>query len=158
MNRRAVLLAAGAALGAGGLAGCLESPSNDALESTPTAESTGSPTPTEGPLSHHEASNAPDPDLPIVAENRHDVAHALSVAVARDGETLHEATYELAPGDDRELYNLRETDPDGIESFTVTATLDGRTESVDVRTNACHGHVVAWISEDGDLGMTYSIC
>lgn len=168
MNRRTVLAAAGSLLGAGGLAGCLEgqsggaTPSPDSTPTDPTASPTDGPTegptPTGGPTTGSPASSQPDPDLPIIAENHDDATHAIALAVEQGSEMPHEATYDLDPGADRELYNLRETDPDGIESFTVRATLGDQEETVGVRTNACHGHVVLWITEAGDLEMTYAIC
>ncbi len=161
MNRRAVLLAAGTVIGTSGLSGCLAEGSGDPSPSpdaeSPTATPSDDPA-TDSPTPFEYASDQPDPDLGILAENHHDGTHAITLAVEQDGETLHEATYDLEPDADRELYNLRETDPDGIESFTVRATLGDREESVDVRTDACHGHVVVYADEGGDLGMTYAIC
>jgi hypothetical protein len=175
MDRRTVLLAVGGLLGSGGLAGCLDEQSRgersspgsttpaatDATETAvgytePQRDGTGTPSGTPTP-SAREASNQPDPDLPIVLTNQHDAAHTITITVRQGGQTLHEAAYDLDPGDERRVYNLRETDPDGIESFTVEATLGDRTESVDVRTNACHGRIECWVSDGGEFQLTYSV-
>lgn len=104
------------------------------------------------------ASRQPDPDLPVTVENDHDAAHTVELTVSRDGTTVHEATHDLSPGADREVYNLREADPDGIETFTVAATLGDRTGSATVETSGCYGSVVVVVQKDGELFVTYSIC
>ena len=111
------------------------------------------------PPSHEDAMQQPDPDLPIMVENRHDEAHEIELTVTREsGETVYEATETVAPGEDREAYNLREAEPDGVEAFTIEARMGEETGSVEVETSACYGLVEVGVNEDGTLYPTYAIC
>lgn len=164
MKRRTMISMVGATLWSTTMAGCLDadtgaddrSPSPTSSPS-PTPTSSPSPTPTEAPPSTE--SNDPDPDLPIHVENRHDATHTIALTVTREsGETVHEETYEVTAGADREVYNLDEADPDGVESFEIEATMDDRTASATVETSSCYGEAIVAVSEDGELHVTYSIC
>lgn len=179
MDRRHLLRAVGTALGTAGLAGCLggtagsgagtpsgtdttTDPGDDGTTpGDPDGETPTPPDPTatpDDPPADYGGEQEADPDLPVMGANRHDAAHTVGLTVSRAGTAVHEATHELAPGRERELYNLRAADPDGIERFTVTATLGGRTESVDVLTSDCYGRVIVAIRDDGVLDPTYTVC
>lgn len=124
----------------------------DDAESTPDRSGDAPPT-------HGGAAGEPDPDLPVFASNRHDAAHDLTVTIAREsGETVYDETQELAPGADREIYNLEDADPDGVETFAVRTATGDQTGSVQVETSGCYGRVEIRITEDGTLDPTYSIC
>ena len=116
--------------------------------------------PTESPPeSTYGAGSDPDPDLPVYVENDHDATHDVTVTITREsGETVYDETHEVAPGSDREVYNLREADPDGVESFTITVTMDGTEKSITVETSACYGSAIVAVNEDGELYPYYSIC
>jgi hypothetical protein len=130
---------------------------------TPTAE----PDPTTGvdstdtkAVSTEAWSNQPDPDKRVHLENawNRSVDIRLRVVRAATNETVHEKTYTLAPGAEREVYTLAEADPDGIESFRVSATARNTTESVAIETNVCYGGAHVEVTEDGTLYPYYSIC
>jgi hypothetical protein len=173
VRRRRLLALAGGTLAGGGLTGCLGStgPGDASPSPTPTdvpdgsTTPDGSPTPdgsnapTDDPPSVSDSLSEPDPDLPIVIENRHGRRHSVSVTVRRaSGTVVHERTYEVAPDTDREVYNLRRAEPEGVETFTVDAAAAGQTATVSVETNACHGHVILALADDGEFYATYSIC
>lgn len=128
----------------------------DGDEPSPTPTSPG--TDTDEYLSR-EAANEPDPDLPINVTNRHDETHEVSVTIAREsGETVYDETVAIEAGEDREIYNIEDADPDGVEAFDVRAAMDGQTESVRVETSACYGLVDIGINGNGEFRMTYAIC
>ncbi|PSQ18104.1 hypothetical protein BRD00_05875 [Halobacteriales archaeon QS_8_69_26] len=171
MHRRRVLRAFGAALGAAGLSGCLSGSGPGGSDASPTATdtttdpdaTTGDPEGMSKPKATGDgtvrpASRQPDPHLPVEVENRDDVTHTVDLTVTRSGTTVHEASYDVAPGVERDVYNLREADPDGIETFTVEVSVGDGTDAVEVETSGCYGQVVASVREDGSLLLTYSIC
>ena len=128
MERRQVLAACG--LGLTGVAGCF---ADDATEQ-------------------------PDPDLPVRIVNDVEETRSVSLTVTREsGEVVHEATHEAPPGSDREVYNLRAADPDGIESFDIAVKHGDASDSVGVRTSECYGHVIVSVDDEGP-GVTYSVC
>jgi hypothetical protein len=158
MNRRQFLATCG--LGLAGFAGCLESGMPGGSES-PNDTPTGSPggTPNEDPPSHEDAMNEPNPDHDVGIENQSDEAWTVTLTVSREsGEVVYEETHEIDPKSDRDVYNLQEADPDGVEAFTVTAEIDGQQESATVETNECYGNAFVAIAEDGEFYVTYSIC
>ena len=71
---------------------------------------------------------------------------------------VHKATHEAPPGSDREVYNLRAADPDGIESFEIAAERGDASESVTVQTSECYGHVIVGFTEEDGLFVTYAVC
>ena len=128
MERRQVLAACG--LGLAGVAGCF---ADDVAEQ-------------------------PNPDLAVRVVNDGEETRSVSLTVTREsGEVVHEATHEAPPGSDREVYNLRAADPDGVESFEIAAERGDASESVTVQTSDCYGNVIVMIDEEG-LGVTYAIC
>ena len=165
-------------------AGCVGPTSTGSGSATPTPESptatpeppagTATPTPdpettgTEGSETRTEtksvttegASNQPDPDKAVRLENAWNRSVEVRISVVREAtnETVHEGTYTLDPGEEQEVYNVADADPDGIESFRVTATAQNTTESVTVDTHACHGDVRVEVLEDGTLYPYYAIC
>lgn len=103
-------------------------------------------------------SGRPDPSVAITVENARDDPAEIDVTVGQRNETRREATYELDGGEEREVYNLDRLDPDGIETFDVTANVGEQRESVEATTNECFGDVVIGIDRDGELQTFYSIC
>ena len=149
MERRQVLAACG--LGLAGVAGCF---ADDAGDDRSTDTPTTDPTDRDG----DHAAEQPDPDLAVRVENDGGETRSVSLTVTREsGEVVHEATHEAPPGSDREVYNLRAADPDGIESFEIAAERGDASESVTVQTSECYGHVIVRVDEEG-LGVTYSVC
>lgn len=84
----------------------------------------------------------------------------IRIRVVREAtnETVHEGTYTLDPGAEREVYSVADADPDGVESFRVTATARNTTESVTIETNVCYGGAYVEVQEDGTLYPYYAIC
>ncbi len=157
-------------------AGCTGPASTGTGSETPTPEppaGTATPTPdpdttTEADRSATEtksvntegASDQPAPDKAVRLENAWNGSVEIRIRVVREAtnETVHEGTYTLEPGEQREVYTLAEADPDGIESFRVTATARNTTESVAIETHACHGDAYVEVLEDGTLYPYYAIC
>ena len=157
-------------------AGCVSPLGTGSGSATPTPESpagTSTPTPDPGTttgmggsgtdtkaVSTEEASNQPDPDKRVRLENAWNQSVEIRIQVVREAtnETVHEGTYTLDPGEEREVYNVADADPDGIESFRVTATVRNTTESVTIETNQCYGGAYVEVLEDGTLYPYYAIC
>jgi len=159
------------------LGGCLSAGAGGQSPSpTPTQTATDTPTatPTEGPGSspappsptastpdgHEQAANQPDPDKHVLLANQWNENVTMHVRVIREAtnETVHDGTYELAPGSERTVYNTSAADPDGIERFTVVLTARGTTERVDIETSQCYGEAYGEIQSDGTVYLYYSIC
>jgi len=120
-----------------------------------------SPSPGDGPARtpSGDPSSDPDPDLPISLDNEHDERHEIEVEIKREsGETVYAETHVIDADTEREIYNLREASPEGVEPFSITATMDGTTESIRVETSTCYGQVFISVTEDGMLYPYYSIC
>jgi hypothetical protein len=100
-----------------------------------------------------------DPDLPVRVDDRRDevVAVALTVTRRSTDAVVHEATVDVEPGRSREVYDLREADPTGIERYRVAATADGRTAATTVETDACHAGVSVVVA-DGEVRVGAVIC
>ena len=102
-----------------------------------------------------DATDQPDPDLPVRIVNDAEETRTVSLTVTREsGEVVHKAP----PGSDREVYNLRAADPDGIESFDIAAKRSDASDSVGVRTSECYGHVIVGFTEEDGLFVTYAVC
>jgi hypothetical protein len=106
------------------------------------------------------ASNEPDPDKAVRLENAWNGSAEIRIRVVREATngTVHEGAYTLDPGEEREVYNLADAEPDGIEPFRVIATARNTTDSVTVETHACHGDVYVELLEDGTVYPSYAIC
>lgn len=194
-TRRSVLAAVGAGLAA---AGCLSATDGGTADESTTDGTTTDPATTESttaeppaeettaerPASEttetttedwiERASNSPDPDHEVALRNEASEARTLRVAVVREstGETVFETTAEVSPGGERTPYNLREADPEGVESFRVCAELvggddaaattaddsDRETDSphrdcATIDTSECYGNAHATIAEDESVGI-----
>jgi len=117
--------------------------------------------PTDDPerTSMDDPGSDPDPDLAVSLDNEHDEDHTIRVEIRREGgETVYAETHEIAAGSEREVYNLREASPDGVETFEITATMDGETESMRVETSTCYGEAIVSVTDDGMLYPYYAIC
>jgi len=155
-------------------AGCVGPPSIDdgsepATSAAPGDTVTPTPDPTTGTqgsgietafVGTQGASNHPDPDKAVRLENAWNQSVEIRISVVREAtnETIHEGTYTLEPGEQREVYDTADADPEGIESFRVTATARNATESVTIETNACYGGAYVEVLEDGTLYPYYAIC
>lgn len=106
------------------------------------------------------ASDRPDADKAVHLENYWNDTVDVEVRVVRErtGETVHEETYELRPGEEVVAYNLSDADPEGIESFRVVVTARNETGEITIETNDCYGDAYAEIQDDGDLSVYYAIC
>lgn len=191
-TRRSVLAALGVGLASAGCLSALDRVADGAGTAEPTStttteESTAGEATTEQPPTEattgdwiDRASNSPDPDHEITLRNDAAEPRRLRVAVVREatGETVFETTADVSPGGERVLYNLRDADPDGVETFRVCAELVGaaaattgtgaaaETERTDsprrdcatVDTNECYGSAHATLTEDGSVRIIYAIC
>lgn len=101
----------------------------------------------------------PDPDLQVSLDNEHRESHEIRLEIQREsGETVYAETHEIGAGNERDVYNLREASPDGVETFTITATMGGNTESIRVETSTCYGAAIVSVTDDGALYPYYAIC
>lgn len=110
---------------------------------------------------HTNAINTPDSDKAVDISNEFNETADIELMVERDttGEEVHNESYTLDSGEEmEEVYNLNESNPDGIEDYTITATYNNQTENVTVTTNQCYGGAVVEITEDGMIYPFYSIC
>lgn len=163
----AVLVLTAGCVGPGSIGNGSETapPTSPAGTATPTPD----PDPTTGmggagtetdSVSTEGASNQPDPDKAVRVENAWNRSVEIRINVVREAtnETVHEGTYTLEPGEQREVYNTADADPDGVESFRVTATARNTTESVTIETSVCYGGAYVEVLEDGTLYPYYAIC
>lgn len=86
------------------------------------------------------------------------VAMDLRVVRIATNETVHEVTYDLAPGEEREVYSTAEANPEGIESFRVVVTARSQTRKVTVETSTCYGGAYGVVRPDGALDVYYAVC
>jgi hypothetical protein len=151
------------------VAGCAGGPGAGTPEASPTEgstptespspTSTASPTPTPDPVLTG-PSGRPAPDQRVTLRNEWNGSVAVTLRVVRvaTNETVHEATYDLAPGAEREVYSTAEADPDGVEAFRVVVAARGQTGSVTIETDACYGGAFGTVREDGRLDVFYAVC
>ncbi len=182
-TRRTVLATMGALTAAGCVGG---PPAGTPTERSPTDRP---PTDTSSPPDGTSTGgvtpgvNVPDADHGVFVSNQGTQERTVRVRVVREatGEPVFEETRTVSPNTEREVYNLQQANPDGIESFRICgsladstptpsagstpATTDtaGRPDSprrdcITMRTNACYGTAHVTVQGDGTLGVIYSIC
>lgn len=140
MYRRAFLAVTGLAVAS--LSGCLQR--ND---STPTSE-----------VGFGDGSGEANPDHPIRVENYDGTARNVTVTVTRDGTEIANVTRTVPPGGEVVPYNLRRANPDGIEEYTVTATVGPYSDSLTVRTDDCYGEITVRVRSDGSPFLQPKVC
>lgn len=151
-------------------AGCL----TDGRSGTPTREpTTDRPSPADARRSEDGITPGIDrfqPDHPIYLSNagtRERVVRVEVVREATDTAVFAEAL-SIPPGAEREVYNLAQSDADGIESFSIcgqlvdpTPTVESPTEStaecISMRTDACYGSAHVTV-DDERIDVIYTIC
>lgn len=124
LSRRALL----AALGTASVAGCSAGAGTGGTGTDPHRTATESPSPTGGtPTADwlYRASNSPDPDHSVYLYNEGTRERTVQVRVVRraSGEAVFDETRTISPGAEREVYNLRRADPDGVEAFEICGRL-----------------------------------
>lgn len=110
---------------------------------------------------HEGAMNTVDTSKEIEISNHHDQSVTINVKVTREStdKVVHNQSYTLDSGESLdEVYNVAQSNPDGIEEFTVTAMYDNQTESVTIKTNQCYGGVIIEITGNNNLYSYYPIC
>lgn len=142
MERRQFLTTA--ILGSIGLAGC-----SDRRNST-------SPVPTDELI----VSGPGEYPHEIRIENSSDRRRTLTVTVERNGTRVYRDTHAAEPGFDGVVAGISaETLPRGSRRLTLTASdADGQESAVEVSVSDCLGDVVFYVTDDGSLESTYSIC
>ncbi|MFD1597391.1 hypothetical protein [Halobellus rarus] len=105
-------------------------------------------------------SNTPDTDKAVQLENDWNRSVEVDLRVVRGttDETVYGKTHTLDPGAEREVYDLSDANPDGVESFRIVASALNATEHTTISTNACHGDAYVRIDADGGLAVFHSIC
>jgi hypothetical protein len=133
----------------------IETPSPEPPFTEPHSPSDGS-----GGTPSVSAVDQPDPDKAVILTNLWNQSVEIHVTVYRNatGETVYEATHELAPGAEREVYNTQAADPEGIERFSITFSARNATQQFSIETSACYGNAYGEVQEDGTFYPYYAIC
>lgn len=173
-TRRSVLAVVGSVLAS---AGCLSdseatggtTTENVTTDAEPTTEDTATPDDptTERPDSDEQtihAADSPDSDHSLTLRSEASESQVrVRVRVVREatGETVFETTARASPAE-RTLYNLRQADPEGVESFRMCAELVGtesqRRDCATVSTSACYGDAHVTVGNDGAVRIVYAVC
>jgi hypothetical protein len=149
------------------VAGCGGGPGAGSAGPEPSATANPSSTPTASPSATPTSDpvltgpgGSPDPDKRVTLGNEWTESVAMTLRVVRvaTNETVHEASYELAPGEEREVYSTAAADPDGVESFRVVVAARGQTRAVTIETEACYGGAYGIVRPDGALDVFYAVC
>lgn len=173
MNRRRVLATAGAFIGS--LTGCIGLDSEEPTGSrTPTPTKAPTSTPTERPPDAGgdygstgtpskrsdlaEKTNNPNPDHPIRIINNDETTQNVTVNVTQHGTVVDTFSREVNASANVVAYNIRQTDPEGIEEYNITATVGNETDTATVRTNDCFGDITIDIRSDSSLAVSFAIC
>lgn len=113
------------------------------------------------PSPHTQAIDTPDTDKQIELRNAFGDTAVVQITVRRNSTDKHvyNETHTLAPGEETDsIYNLNQSNPDGIETYTLTAAALNQTETTELRTTQCQGGAVVEITERGQLYSFYAIC
>jgi len=122
-------------------------------------ESTGSPTGSPQTTPLDDPGSEADPDLQVSLDNEHHESHRIQVEIRRgNGDVVYAETHAIDADSERDIYNLREASPDGVEAFEISATMDGKTESMRVETSVCYGDAIVSVTDDGELYPYYAVC
>lgn len=102
----------------------------------------------------------PEPDHPIVIENMRSEPVNMTVAVRREKtrKTVHNQTYTLQPDETVTAYNTRQANPDGVEEFNVSVTVDGLADSFTMETDTCQGDILAQVTESDGINWVWAEC
>lgn len=108
---------------------------------------------------HSKAINTPDPDKSVNLENQGNNTQDVRIEVVRDstGNIVHNQTYSVNDTIDN-VYNLKEADPEGVESFTVMATTDEDSDQVSLDTSRCFGNVYVEVTEKNGIYVYHTVC
>lgn len=176
MNRRTFLSVCASAVATSGLAGCVDevTKSTGRTEGTTNSDSrthrsepagatgTDDATASDEETTVH-AVDRPEPDHAIWVRNEHDVSHRIAVTVTRLGdgdpdEVVYETTLEQDPNGSDIVYNLRESNPDGVDRFEVAAETGDQAASRYIATSECYLDLSVVVRADGELVVQRSIC
>lgn len=134
-------------------AGCGSNGSAD-----PTATVTPAPVPSINDVAEPDWP-PPQSDSPIKIRNNDETTRQFSIVVTRGSAgVVYDGDHRIPPDSNRAVYNLQEADPAGVESFAIEVTMGNQTESVVVRTDACHGTAFVQATATGELVVNYVIC
>lgn len=105
-------------------------------------------------------SNQPSLDHSLYLENQWNESTTVEIIVVRNAtsEIVHNRSYVLDPGEEREVYNTNRTASNGIETFEFQWIAQNQTGQVDITTNSCYGDVYVTVQDDGTAGSSYTIC
>ncbi len=74
------------------------------------------------------------------------------------GETVHNQSYVLAPGENRDVYNTDKVSLDSVETFEIHWIIRNETGQVNINTNQCYGDAHVVTEEDSTASSHHSIC
>ncbi len=120
-TRRALLASVGASLA---LAGCVSDSSGNGASTNKSTDSTAdTTTSTAAPL--FPGTKKPDPDHSIEVQSHSEEKQTVRVLVVRKSteKSVFEATKTFEAGEAEIVYNLEDSNPDGIESFRICSEL-----------------------------------
>lgn len=108
-----------------------------------------------------EAMDTPNPDKSITITNdfNETVDVRIEVRQYNTGEIVHNQSYTLDGNEELdEVYNLNQSNPDGIEEYEIISTYNDTREIIAIKTNNCYGNAYVEITESGTLYPYYAIC
>lgn len=102
----------------------------------------------------------PSPDHSVTLHNAWNETATFDITVVREAtnESVHDETYKLDPGDEREVYNTEMASPNGVENFELRWAVRNQTGSYTIRTNSCHRGLIIAILEDGTARSIVMSC
>jgi hypothetical protein len=170
MNRRNLLQLTGVSLGFSAT-GCLGTdPPQDTKDQSQSGDS-NSPEPDQSKDEGSDSSRSdvfgsptPQPDHKIQMVNMRSDPVNMTVTVHRQktGKTVHNQTYTLQPSQSLDktvtAYNTRQANPDGIETFNVSVTANGSSDSFTVETDMCQGDITAQVTESDGINWGWAEC
>lgn len=101
----------------------------------------------------------PSADHSVSLHNEWHKTATIDITIVREAtnETVHDETYQLDPGDSREVYNTRMASPDGIETFEIRWTFQNDTGRSGISTANCQ-QVELVIQGDGTVSELVAVC
>ena len=103
----------------------------------------------------------PNADKDVNIRNSYEERARIKLEIRRDStkQVVYEDTFVLNSGDKlRSVYNFQRADPNGIESFNITAEYGDQKRSLEIKTDDCFGDITIEITNDDFLFPFYSTC
>ena len=136
------------------------------VRDTPSPTEGSRPRPTDGDPSETVRPSAEvSYDRQVTVENGTSAERTVRLTVEEPREeatdeaaVYHAETYTVDPHTETDVFDFASLDLEGDRRLVVTATYDGTTDSVTIRTVACYGDVLVAFSPEDGFVLTYSVC